>query len=389
MKILHVESGLNSGGQEYRTLAEVRWLRTAGHSAWIACNPDSEVFQQGLAAQVPVLPLTMRATFSPRATWQLYHLVRQLGCDLVHTHSPIDAWIAVPLRLAGVPVVRTRHITNPIRPTFFRTFCYRYGCDHLIPTAEVIRERLEEQNRIPRGQMTVIGEGADLMQFHPNVDGSSFRKSWGADPQNIVFGCVGMLRPEKGQSNFIQAAAYACKQIRNARFVLIGDNIKPGSPMRAKYRDLIREKFGYDAWQPESQIRLSEKSPILMHGHADNIACATAALDVAVVPSSEEAQSRTAPEALCLGKPIIACRVGGLPEVVDHEKTGLLVPRKDPEALAEAMIRLAKDATLRKQFSAAAAEEGKKRFSLDARMKQTLDVYEKVLNLTSLQSGRF
>ena len=159
--------------------------------------------------------------------------------------------------------------------------------------------------------------------------------------------------------------------------------------MRAKYRDLIREKFGYDAWQPESQIRLSEKSPILMHGHADNIACATAALDVAVVPSSEEAQSRTAPEALCLGKPIIACRVGGLPEVVDHEKTGLLVPRKDPEALAEAMIRLAKDATLRKQFSAAAAEEGKKRFSLDARMKQTLDVYEKVLNLTSLQSGRF
>ncbi|PWU06267.1 MAG: hypothetical protein C5B47_07730 [Verrucomicrobia bacterium] len=379
MRILHVESGLNSGGQEYRTLAEVRWLRAAGHKAWIVCNQDSEVFQQGLDANVPVIPLTMRATFSPVAAWKLYHLARKLPCDLIHTHSPIDAWIAAPLRFLGLPVVRTRHITNPVRPTFFRTFCYRYGCDHLIPSAEIIREMFEDRNRIPRKQMTVIGEGADLTEFHPNVNGSPFRQLWGAQAGDILFGCVGMLRPEKGQSTFIQAAAHAHKQIPNARFVLIGDNSKPGSPMRAKYRDLVQENFGYDAWQPESHIRLSKETPILMHGHAADVAAATAALDVAVVPSSAEAQSRTAPEALCLGKPVIACRVGGLPEVVDHEKTGLLVPRKDPEALAEAMIRLAKDSALRRQFALAAAEEGEKRFSLDARMKETLEVYEKVL----------
>ena len=379
MRILHVESGLNSGGEEYRIASEVRWLNAAGHPAWMACNPDSELFREGSSKGLCVLPLEMYATFSPAATWKLYRMVRELNCDLVHAHSPIDAWIALPLRLAGIPIIRSRHITNPVGTSFFRTFCYRYGCDHLLPTAEVIRNMFAERNRIPDRQMTVIGEGVDTTQFHPNVEGSAFRLLWGAEPQDVLFGCVGMLRPEKGQKIFIQAAASLRERLPNARFVIIGDNIKEGSPMRARTRKLVREKFGYDSWQPENSNRLSRETPLLLHGHEDDIAKATAALDVAVIPSQMEAQSRTAPEAICLGKPVIASRVGGLPEVVTAERTGLLVPPDNVEALAEAMVRLAEDGRLRHELARAAAAEGKKRFSLDDRMAETLQVYEKVL----------
>lgn len=382
MRILHVESGLNLGGQEYRTLAEVKWLNTAGHQAWIACNPDSKVFQHGLTEGLPILPLLMRHTFSPVATWKLYQLARKLACDVVHTHSPIDAWIAAPLRLVHVPVIRSRHITNPVGTNFMKTFCYRYGCDHLILTAEVIRKRFANDNRIPQEQMTVIGEGVDLSRFLSDVDGSSFRLLWGAEPRDVLFGCVGMLRPEKGQKIFIQAAARVCAQIPNARFVLIGDNTKPGSIMRTKYQNLIRKEFGYDAWRPRSSVRLSKETPILMHGHETDIASSTAALDVAVVPSTMEAQSRTAPEALCLGKPVIASQIGGLPEVVQHEKNGLLVPPNSAEDLAEAMVRLARDSLLRKKLGATAAEDGRKQFSLDARMEETLQVYKKYVQIS-------
>lgn len=381
MRMLHLESGLDSGGQEYRTLDEVRWLNAAGHQSWIVCHPDSEIFQQSLAARVPVLPLVMQSTFFPGATWKLYQMVRELSCDLVHTHSPKDAWIAAPLRLLGVVIVRSRHVTTPVKRSFFRTFCYRFGCDHLIPTAEAIRKMFVEDNHIPPEHMTVVGEGVNLSQFYPGVDGSSFRLLWGAKPGEILFGCVGMLRPEKGQKIFIQAAKHVYEQIPNARFILIGGHKKVGSTTPAKYRALIKKIFGYDAWQPESGVCLSARTPILMHGHAADVAHATAAVDIAVVPSlvGVEGQSRTAPEALCLGKPLIVTQAGGLCEVVENEKTGLLIPPGNVESLAEAMIRLAKDHELCRRLATAAAEEGKKRFSLDIRMVEMLGVYEKVL----------
>jgi len=232
--------------------------------------------------------------------------------------------------------------------------------------------------------MTVIGEGVDLAHFNRDVDGSSFRLLWGAKPHDIVFGCVAMLRMQKGQKFLIEAAKHVLKKVPNARFVLVGDNTDParktdpaGSEIRTKYRKFIWENFGYDAWRPENPISLSENTPLLMHGHEPDVARATAAFDVAVIPSLEEAQSRTAPEALCLGKPIIASRVGGLPEVVEHERTGLLVPPQDVESLAEAMIRLANDRNLREKLAVSAAEEGEKRFSLGARMRETLRIYER------------
>lgn len=380
MHILHVESGLNSGGEEYRIADEVQWLNASGHQAWIACNPDSELFQTGLTHGIHVLPLKMVSTFAPLSTWKLYRLVCKLNCDLVHAHSPIDAWIAAPLRLLTIPIVRSRHITNPVSRRFFRTFCYRYGCDHLLPTARVIYNAFLRNNHIPPERMTVIGEGVDITRFHPSVDGSTFRLLWGATSQDILFGCVGMLRPEKGQGIFIRAAAIVSKHLLNARFVVIGDNVKRGSSMREHYREIVRKEFGYDGWKPENPpIRFSRGTPLILHGHVEKVENATAALDVAVVPSLMEAQSRTTPEATCLGKPVIASCVGGLSEVVSVGKTGLLVPPGDITALSKAMIALAEDTSLRSKLAKNAAAEGRKQFSLNQRMRETLQVYQKVV----------
>ncbi len=375
---------MDSGGQEYRTMAEVAWLNANGHEAWIACSPNSWIFQNGTAAKLPMLSLDMPSTRSLAAMWKLYHIVREFHCDVVHVHGSSGAWTAAPLRLLGTPVVRSRHITNRLRRGFFRTFSYRYACNHLIPTAEFTRQRFLNETGIPADHMTVVGEGVDLACFNRNVDGCSFRLLWGAKPQDIIFGCVAMLRMQKGQKILIEAAEHVLKKVPNARFVFVGDNTDParrtdpaGSEIRTRYRKLVREKFGYDAWRARNPISLSENTPLLMHGHEPDVARATAAFDVVVIPSLEEAQSRTAPEALCLGKPIIASRVGGLPEVVEHEKTGLLVPPKDVESLAEAMIRLASDRNLREKLAVAAADAGEQRFSLDARMLETLRIYEK------------
>ncbi|PWU06266.1 MAG: hypothetical protein C5B47_07725, partial [Verrucomicrobia bacterium] len=302
IRVLHVESSVDSGGQEYRTMAEVAWLNANGHEAWLACIPGSWLFKHGTAAKLPLVPLEMPSTRSPAAMWKLFQIVRELNCDVVHVHGSVGAWTAAPLRLLGIPIVRSRHITNRLRRGFFRTFSYRYACNHLIPTAEFTREQFIRESGIPAKHMTVVGEGVDLSRFNRNVDGASFRTLWGARSEDIVFGCAAMLRMQKGQKVLIDAAEHVLKKVPNARFVLVGDNTDParltdpaGAEIRAKYRKIIQDKFGYDAWRPGNDcIFLSANAPILMHGHEPNIAQATAAFDIVVIPSLEEAQSRTA-----------------------------------------------------------------------------------------------
>ena len=379
MRILHIESGMDSGGQEHRTTNEVSWLLANGHEAWIACNEESEVFGAAPKRGARVVPLRMRGTWDYPATLKLLRLCRKLRCDIIHTHSPIDSWIAAPLKFAGIPVMRTRHIANPVRKGFFRTFTYRHGCDHLIATAVCIRDALMRDNGIPPEHISVVGEGVDITEFQRERDGAAFREMWGIEPGDVVVGCIGMLRPEKGQKQFIQAAALAREQIPEARFIIIGDHKCGASPFRDRYRKLAQKRFGYDPWLPGNALKASTERPLLMHGMADDSAGATAAVDIAVIPSLAEAQTRTAPEALCMAKAVIASEVGGLPEVVDHGRNGLLVPPGDVDALAEAMVLLVRDSALRRRLGEAAHADSRSRFGMDAKMNETLVLYNRVL----------
>ena len=188
-----------------------------------------------------------------------------------------------------------------------------------------------------------------------------------------------MLRPEKGQKQFIRAIAKARIEIPQARFVMIGDHKEGLSPFREGCRDLARKRFGYDSWLPANPFQMTTERPFLMHGMEAEIAEATAALDITVVPSLAEAQSRTAPESMCMGKAVIASRVGGLPEIIEDEVTGLLVPPGDIDALAGAIVRLVRDAALRQRLGRNAIEKMRDTLSLDTKMAQTLEVYERVL----------
>jgi len=203
MNILHVESSLNWGGQEQRTLLEVQWLNENGHRAWIACNPTSELRHRGGDVCIPV---PMHGSFDPAASARLARLCHQRAIDVVHTHSPKDAWICSALHFAGQPVVRSRQITNPVKARWSRSIIYRRGCARVIASAACIRQDLIARNGVPPGRIAVVGEGVDLARFHPGVDGAALRKEFGVTPDQVLFGLVAMIRPEKGHLVLIEAA---------------------------------------------------------------------------------------------------------------------------------------------------------------------------------------
>lgn len=363
MNILHVESSLNWGGQEYRTLAEARWLNEHGHRAWIACNHDSELRRRAGDLGTDV---HMRASFDPRASLALRRLCRRHAIDVIHVHSPKDAWLCYPLHLAGVPVVRSRQITNPVKRKWSRTFIYRRGCSRIIATADCIRRDLIARNGVPDEHIRVVGEGVDAAQFNPAVDGAVWRAEFGVSPDALLFGVVAMIRPEKGHAIFVEAARRVLRAHPHARFAIVGEGTG-ARECEHEVRAQIRAAFGDE-----------RAGPVFMTGFRSDAPRVMAALDVLVVPSTAEAQSLVVPQAFATRRAVIASEVGGLPELVRHEDTGLLVQPRSADSLSDAMCRLAEDASLRQSLAVRGHAYATRHLVFDRKMDYSLAIYREV-----------
>ena len=364
LTILHVESSLNWGGQEQRTLVETRWLRSCGHEAWIACNPDSELFAR---AGNLALPVTLRRSLDPRATAALASLCDDLGVDVLHAHSPKDAWLCAPLHAAGMTVIRSRQITNPVKAAWHRSIVYRRGCSRVVAAAECIRRDLIARNGVAPERIRVIGEGVDLAEFNPACDGSAFRRDFAVASDEVLFGLVAMIRPEKGHLTFIAAAEKVMASHPRARFAIVGCGTGACELERDLRARLTRRQGSHD------------RGSIFMTGFRTDAPLVMAALDVLVVPSQAEAQSLVVPQAFASGKPVIASRVGGLPELVRDGENGLLVEPNNPSALAAAMGVLLERPTLRQEFGGRGLEFARTSLRLESRMKESVAVYREAL----------
>ncbi|MBI4024103.1 MAG: glycosyltransferase family 4 protein [Verrucomicrobia bacterium] len=365
MNVLHTECGLNWGGQEYRTLIEAGWLNANGHRAWIACDPRSELFRRGREQFAPVTAVSMRHNADIPGLQMIWKLCRRQRVDVIHTHGPKDSWMCLPLHLAGYPVVRSRHITIPIKPGIAHSFIYRHGCRRVVATAQVIRDTLVNVNKLNSARVDVVGEGVNLDEYHPGVDGLPFRNEFGIAPDALLVGIVAMMRGDKGHHFFLDAALETLKTHPHARFVLVGEGIG-GRRVERECRDRI-ETAG-------------EQKRIIMTGYRWDIPRVMAALDMVVIASiAVEAQSRIVPQAFASRRAVIATRVGGIPELVRDGDNGLLVPPGDGGAIADATRRLMDDPNLRRRLAEGGYETACARLSLTRMMEETLAVYRKAI----------
>src|ERR1700751_1824564 len=126
MNILHLESSRSWGGQEYRTCLEINWLKAHGHRAWLMCDPTSDVFPQARALETDVVTESFQRRFNLAASSRILHFCRKNSVDLIKAYSSKDHWLAFPAYLMGIPLVRSRCITDPVG-SGTRAFIYKYG----------------------------------------------------------------------------------------------------------------------------------------------------------------------------------------------------------------------------------------------------------------------
>lgn len=362
LTILHSESSMGWGGQEIRVFTEACWLRRRGHAAGVIVPPGSLLGERAEKAAVPVARIAMPRALDPITVLRIAQRLRLERAQVLVTHSSVDAWTAgLAARLVGVPVVRMRHLSVPVRANPISRAVYTALCDRIVTTGEAIRTLLVHRLRVPPAKVVSIPTGVDLEAFDPSrAAPMRLRRELGLDPEACLLGMVAVLRSWKGHLVFLQALRQVRAVRPDVRAVLAGEG-----PFRPVIQDAIRA-HGLDA-----QVRLL--------GHREDVAEVLSGLYVVVSASTAaEGIPQVLLQALAMRRPVVASDVGGIPEIIRPGETGWLVPAGDPGALAGAILEALADQPRAQRMG----EQGRKMieadFSLDRMGERMEQLYRAV-----------
>ena len=355
MRIVHLVIGGEVAGGQLVALRLARAARDRGDEVGFVAperGPFTELAERE-GFRVDVLPL--RRSFQLGAAWRLARLLRRHRADLLHTHTLAAANVLSRLagRAAGVPVVSHLHIENHFRPATRRLLA---GLDnatarlaaHLVAVSQDTKRAYERQG-YRRGRIEVVYNGVEL----PPDNG--FRRN---EPPRI--GEIARLCDVKGQRELLQALT----RVPEARLVLAGRDLEQGGAFQ-------------EALERESE-RLGVRERVEF-GFRDNVPDLLETLDVVALPSWAEGLPIVLLEAMAHGRPVVATPVGGTPELVTDGETGLLVPPRDPEALAAALRRVLDDPDLARRLGTAARARVAERFTAAEQARRTLAIYDDVV----------
>ena len=260
-------------------------------------------------------------------TWRLWRFCRRYRIALVHVNNGILTQIPAitAARLAGVPCVCYIQGVEPVtwiqRP--FIRMVDRYAF-----VTEAIKPEYRLERFVPAQRLCpAIPHGVDLSVYDRTPSVEEARRSLRLDGARRVVGIVARLVPGKGHEDLLRAAAIVKQRIPDVTWLIVGD-------CPPSQRGGIKEELVALAQQ------LGLDGSVIFAGWRSDIPAVVQACDIVTLPSHSEGLGRALLEAMALGKPAVATRVGGLPEVVVDGQTGLLVPPRSPEALAAAFVRL-------------------------------------------------
>jgi len=332
MITLHVDLGRQWRGGQSQALLLVRGLRAEGHGAELVAREGSPLAERALAAGLRVFPLR--------------HLLRSERFDVVHCHDAhglTAAWLAGAARHSRL--VASRRVAYPLKRNPLARA--RYRAARIIAVSNFVRDSVVESG-IPAGQVEVVYDGVELPAPVPPRSRSQ------------RLGSVGYLLPEKGQELAIRALPLVLARHPDCSLLLAGDG-----PCRGKLERLAAE--------------LGVARAVEVAGYVEDVEAVFRSLDVFLFPSLAEPLGSALLAAMAYGLPAVALARGAVPEAIEDGRNGLLVGGPEPGAFAEAVVRLLDDAALASRLGAAARETVERRFSAEAMIQGTLQVYHRVL----------
>lgn len=318
MRIHHILNEFNTGGAEMLVVALAAAQMRAGHEVVVhALSKEGPVSDALMKAGVPFK--THLARHPVHRIWQVAQEIRRARPDVMHCHNIAPTIVgASAARLAGVPVsVVTRHSPSTHDNRERKFWLAMKLCSKVIACSELVRREIAADSFADAQKITFIANGAGEPDFEP-----------GGEPLAAKSGLrlitVGRLVWEKDYTGLIRAFAIARRSIPSLELWIIGDG-----PERAKISSAMQEENVGDA--------------VKMLGMRKNVGHFLRQADIFIMSSVSEGLPVSQLEAMAVGLPMIVTDAGGMPDVIQESNAGVVAPRSNPEALANAIVSMAQD----------------------------------------------
>jgi|GEM_PF-2617468 len=352
MRIVQITSGDGYGGTEVHTLQMASELIKAGHEVIIVVRPGSWIEQECKAAGLPYKSIRLHGTCDFLAVLRLRLLIWKWGVDIVHGHL---------FRAAHYAAMACKH-TRAISISTCHSTCFHkhlYSSRKIIAVSNAVRETLINHG-CPEEQIKVILNGVPQAQ---KIDRHLLRSELGIPSDVFAAVCVGRMDIEKGQKDLIETIPTLRE---NVHLYFIGDT---------------NTEYG------QEMLNLSQRHPrIHFMGFRSDVSRVLSAFDLCVAPTYRDAMPLTLLEASQAGLPIVANRVGGIPEIVEENRSGILTTPSRIDELAEAINRIAGDPAMCKHFGKRASEIYQEKFTLNRMVDSTLTLYGEILGCPGLRN---
>lgn len=344
LRILHTESSLGWGGQELRVLDESSGMVSRGHEVTIAAASGSRILEAARNRGLPVCELPL-ARKSIEGVLAMRRTLLERGPTVVNCHSSTDSWtcaLASALMVSPPPLVRTRHISAPIPGNLASRWLYRRATARVVTTGESLRMQVIRETGLDGERVDSVPTGIDLDRFSPG-DKTLARRELGLPAEGFLVGIVATLRSWKGHRYLVDAIATI--EDADLRLIVVG-----GGPGLDNLKEQVRS--------------LSIGDRVVLAGEQSDVVPWMRAMDVFVLPSyANEGVPQAIMQAMSCGIPVITTAAGAIPEIVQDDVTGLVVPIRDAGAIANAINRLRQDPQRQSRLSEAGLRSARARFS--------------------------
>ncbi len=296
--------------------------------------------------------------------FRLAKVFKERKIDIVHTHNP-SVWLygGIAAKIAGIPLIHTAHTPSDYKVERWGKIerMLSWFTDQVTSVSISVGEFMIQGEGVSRDKVQVIHNGVKSEDFDVTVDKAQKRAELGLGMSDFAFINVARFFPNKDHSTLLKAFAIVAKKLPEARLLLCGEGMLK--------EDLLKET---------AALGLNDKVKFM--GNRRDIAYIHKAIDVFVLSSTKEGLPIVLLEAMAAGVPIVTTDVDGNPEAVAHNETGLVVPSRNPEALAQAMLDMQADPARARSMG----EKGKKRvkelFTFEKMVNAYYAIYDRISN---------
>jgi len=351
IRVLEAITPSRIGGAEVYVSELCNRLPDCGIETMLFCPSGRTFVDYAKKSNLNPITWNTHGKLDPLTVIRLTRLIISSNCQAIHTHLSTASLLgAFAAKFAKIPSVAHVHGMNS-------AFSFKYA-DRIIAVSEAVKANLAAQGL--EKNVHVVYNGVDMERFAPILVRDA-RSRTGLQHAGLVFGVFGRLSVEKGQLTAIEAFAKAFSDRQDAVLLVVGDG---------RDEQMLKNKA--------SELAVSDKVRFI--AFTRDIGDLIASCDAVLVPSLKEGFGLTAVNAMAMCRPVIASRVGGLPEVVVDGETGLLVEPGNTDSLADAMQKIAADAELAQHMGQAGRIRAVDKFEINKQIAQVASILIEKVN---------